>query len=139
MKIFRKSMTKRKKVAHTNMAKKERSHDPAGAQRKLDRKNELKKFKKQRLERKEQLFESDPKALKAEIARLKHLTELRSEAGTNKKMHEKIEELSAVLQEAERRRAAGHAGPERRGEGGGGAARMMCPVAVTTYGVCELS
>lgn len=87
------------------MAKKERNHDPAGAQRKLDRKNELKKLKKQRLERKEQLFESDPKALKAEIARLKHLTELRAEAGTNKKMHEKIEELSAVLQEAERRRA----------------------------------
>ena len=87
------------------MGKKERNHDPNQAYRKEQKKLEAKKLKKERDERKESQYSSDPAALQKEIDRLRHLTNLRAEAGTNAKMHAKIEELTAVKQEAERRRA----------------------------------
>ena len=84
---------------------KERNHDPNLAHRKEQKKLEQKKLKKQRDERKEAQYRADPMVVQQEIDRLRHLTELRAEAGSDAKRERKIEELVQVKREAERRRA----------------------------------
>ena len=60
---------------------KERSHDPNQAFRKQQKKVEAKKLKKERDERKEAQYKADPKQIDKELFRLKHIDELRAEAG----------------------------------------------------------
>ena len=94
------------------MGKERKGLAPADQHRKDERKKELKKLKKQRDERKEAQYAADPVALQREIDRLRGLDTLRAEAGTNAKLKQKIEQLSEVKREAERRRSEAAADPE---------------------------
>ena len=92
-------------AAAAAMGKKERSFDPNQAERKKQKQNEAKKLKKQRDERKEAQYKADPTQIEKEIQKLKHLDQFRAEAGSDAKRTKKIEELTDIKKEAERRRA----------------------------------
>ena len=69
--------------------------------------NELKaKNKKARVDRKEARYETDPALLQKEIDRLKHLEAEREAGGSQARTKRKLEELSEVKAESERRRQA---------------------------------
>ena len=59
-------------------------------------------LKKQRDERKEAVFNSDPAALQKEISRLEHVAEFRAEAGSDAKRQRKIDALIEAKKEAEK-------------------------------------
>ena len=74
--------------------------------RKDEKKKLAKKIKKQRDERKEARFDSDPNAIKREIDKLRSLGQTREAQGTNSHLKKKIDALSAIHAEASKRQAA---------------------------------
>jgi len=89
------------------MGKKDKlSRDPVSQHRKDEKKKLAAKMKKERTERKEAKFQTDPRALQLEIDKLRSTADLRQAGGSTAKMEAKIEELIAVKAESERRRAA---------------------------------
>ena len=89
------------------MGKKDKlAMDPVSAHRKEEKKKLAAKIKKQRDERKEAQYKADPKALQSEINKLKSRQDLREASGTNAKIKAKIESLSTIKDESERRRKA---------------------------------
>eukprot|EP00962_Isochrysis_galbana_P000028 scaffold9_cov97-Isochrysis_galbana.AAC.1 len=89
------------------MGKKDKlSLDPVAQHRKDEKKKLAAKMKKQRDERKEAKFQLDPKSLQAEIDKVRSHAELRQAGGSTARLQAKIDELTSIKEEAERRRAA---------------------------------